>query len=311
MELPLINLDNPPEDAVIEVTHQGYIYWQTPKPAKNSSRSLKAGEDFTVYRKAINKNQQLVVITDSGKAYPVQVSDIPPVNRKQRTSLIELLPKSAQRDAKKIVGNFFLPQGTDKLDLVLLTDHGHIKRLLVSELANLTNRGLMLIKLKDHDCLQYVCFTQEGQEIAIATTGGRILRFIINDQQLPIMGRSAQGNQALRLRYGEELVGCVCLHRDDNLLLISQFGYGKRLPIKDIRLANRGNIGSQALQFTSKIDNLGGMVLAKAGGKATFLTSTQRGISLSVDSVPLLGKDGAGDLLVKLRKEEKIISLVN
>ncbi len=297
------------EDAILEITHQGYVYWQTPQPAQKNFRSIKKGEDFVVQKEVIGKQEQLVVVTDSGKAYPVQVQDIPPALKQPKKSLIDLLSKSAQRDAGGTVTNFFLPDEQENLDLVLLTQKGRIKRLPISELAHLTNRGLALIKLKEDDRLSYVCLTGEGQEVAIATTGGRVLRFEINDEQLPIMGRSAQGNQALRLRYGEQLAGCVCLNGDQNLLLVSQLGYGKRLPVNALRLANCGDIGTQALQFTSKVDNLGAMVLAKAEAKVVLLTSTGRSISLSVDSVPLWGKDGAGDRLAKLKPEEKILSV--
>ncbi len=297
------------EDAILEITHQGYVYWQTPQPAQKNSRSIKKGEDFVVQREVIGKQEQLVVVTDSGKAYPVQVQDIPPALKQPKKSLIDLLPKSAQRDAGGTVTNFFLPDEQENLDLVLLTQKGRIKRLPISELAHLTNRGLALIKLKEDDRLSYACLTGEGQEVAIATTGGRVLRFQINDEQLPMMGRSAQGNQALRLRYGEQLAGCVCLNGDQNLLLVSQLGYGKRLPVNALRLANRGDIGTQALQFTSKADNLAAMVLAKVEAKVVLLTSTGRSMTLSVDSVPLWGKDGAGDRLAKLKPEEKIFSV--
>ncbi len=299
------------EDAILEITHQGYVYWQTPQTAQKNSRSIKKGEDFVVQREVIGKQEQLVVVTDSGKAYPVQVQDIPPALKQPKKSLIDLLSKSAQRDAGGTVTNFFLPDEQEKLDLVLLTQKGRIKRLPISELAHLTNRGLALIKLKEDDRLSYVCLTGEGQEVAITTTGGRVLRFQINDEQLPMMGRSAQGNQALRLRYGEQLAGCVCLNGDQNLLLVSQLGYGKRLPVNALRLANCGDIGTQALQFTSKADNLAAMVLAKVEAKVVLLTSTGRSISLSVDSVPLWGKDGAGDRLAKLKPEEKILSVTS
>ncbi|MGK7873533.1 MAG: DNA topoisomerase (ATP-hydrolyzing) subunit A [Xenococcaceae cyanobacterium] len=302
----------PAENAVLEITHQGYIHWQNPQSLQKSSPSIKnKGEDFVIHREAIGKQEQLVVVTDRGKAYPVQVQDIPRAGKKQKkSSLMSLLPKSAQRDAGGAVAHFFLPEGQKKsttLDLVLLTEKGRIKRLPVSELSNLTNRGLALIKLKENDRLSYACFTQESQEVAIATAGGRVLRFEINDKQLPIMGRSAQGNQALRLRSGEQLAGCICLNADENLLLVSEFGYSKCLPVSALRLANRGDIGTQALQFTSKTDNLAGMVLAKARAKVVMLTSTERRMLLSVDSVPFWGKDGAGDRVARLKPDERII----
>ena len=295
--LPLQAYTKPSEESVLVVTHEGYIGWQSPQPeATNKGESA-------IYREVIGKREQLVVIADNGKAYPVQVVDVPPLEEKK--ALIGLLPNSAQRDAERAIAYFFLPDEPNHLDLVLLTQQGRIKRLPMSELSSLTNRGLVLIKLKQ-DRLKFVGSASAGQEVAIATTGGRILRFPVDDEQLAVMGRSAQGNQALRLRYGEELTGCVCLSAEQNLLLVTRWGYGKRLPVNALRLANRGDIGTGALQFTSKTDHLAGMILAQPGAQAVLSTSEGRRMSVPVESVPFWGKDGVGDRLVKLKQDEQV-----
>ncbi|WP_041393294.1 DNA topoisomerase (ATP-hydrolyzing) subunit A [Pleurocapsa sp. PCC 7327] len=303
--LPLFS-QTPTEDAVLEITQQGYIYWHPPECDRQSLNQK--GNDFVISTQTIGKQEQLLVITDSGKAYPVEIKDIPPALGREKT-LIGLLPKSAQRDAEKTVAHFFLPQQKN-IDLIFLTQKGKIKRLPVSELDNLGNRGLSPIKLKEDDRLRYVCFAREGQDLAIATTGGRLLRFAIDDEQIPVLGRGAQGNQILRLRFGENIAGCVALDADENLLLVSQLGYGKRLPISLLRLAKLGDIGTQAMQFTSKTDNLAGIVLAKEKAKAVLVTSRDRGISLSVDSVAVWGKDGVGDRVATLKADEAIVSVI-
>ncbi|MEQ8964062.1 MAG: DNA gyrase C-terminal beta-propeller domain-containing protein, partial [Coleofasciculus sp. C2-GNP5-27] len=124
----------------------------------------------------------------------------------------------------------FRPQElTESLSLILLTQQGRVKRLPATELLNLTARGLTVVKLKEEDSLAYVTLAQPTDDLIIATSNGRLLRFEINDQNLPIMGRTAQGNQALRLRRREELVGCVAIAPNQNLLLVSEQGYGKRI----------------------------------------------------------------------------------
>lgn len=296
------------KSATLEITQQGYIYWQNPSTQSQSS-SPKGGEDFFIDSQPIGDRQQLIAVTDSGKAYPVAIEDIPAAEVKPQKKLLSLLPNSAQRDANNTVAQLFLPEEDNNLDLILLTEKGIIKRLKASELNNLSNRGLLLIKLKEQDSLKYVSFTREDEEIAIATTGGRILRFLVNDEQLPVMGRSAQGNPALRLRYGEELAGCATFKHDENLLLISQFGYGKRIPVSTIRLANRGDIGTQGMQFNDKTDNLAGMIVAQAGASVVLTTTADRRIVLSVEQVPFWGKDGVGERVAKLNQEEKIVGI--
>ena len=309
IQTSFFNIERSP-DAQLTITAQGYVYWQNPPVKRKSSRSsLNKGEDFVIQRDTIAQQENLIVITDSGKAYPISVEDIPPVETIAQTTLLSLLSKAAQRDANRTVAHFFSPQQNANLDLVLLTEKGIIKRIKANELDNLGNRGLVLIKLKEQDRLRYVYFTHEDEQIAIATTGGRILRFPINDQQIPIMGRNAQGNQASRLRYGEKLAGCVTCTNSDRLLLVSELGYGKSIPANDLRLANRGDLGTQAMHFTSKNDNLAAMMLAKAKSETIIITDTQKRLILPIDAFPIAGKNDPGKTIVKLKQEEKVVDI--
>ncbi|WP_287298082.1 DNA gyrase C-terminal beta-propeller domain-containing protein [Moorena sp. SIO2C4] len=251
--------------------------------------------------------QELMVITGSGKAYPVKIRDIPPAaGRKQGIPLVKLLPNSAQSET--VVAHFRVPDDLENFTLVLLTHQGKIKRVSVSELTKLTNRGMLLTKFRNDDQLQYANLSTTATQVVVATSNGRLLRFEVNDKQLPIMGRSAQGNQALRLKGKEKLVGCVVLGEEENLLLVSEQGYGKRLPVQAIRLANRGDLGTQALQFKTAKDGLVSMVRDSIANDVMVVTSLG-GKRLAMKSVPIWGKDGTGDRIAQLKPEEKIISV--
>jgi len=302
------------EETILEFTYQGYVQRQRPTQDTKSGRSRsgvattsKNGEDFVVQTQVALTQQELVVITSGGKAYPVKVRDIPPAaGRRQGTALVKLLPKAMQSEA--VVTHFILSEGIENLNLILLTQQGRIKRLGVSELTHLTTRGLTLLKLKDDDQLKYVRLAQTTEQVVLATSNGRLLRFEINDQQLPLMGRTAQGNQASRLRRRERLVGCVTIKTDDNLLLVSEQGYGKRLPVSAVRLVNRGEIGTQALQFKTAKDMLVGILAASLASEVTLVTNSERMIPLRVEKVKLLGKDGSGELVAKLKQGETIVN---
>jgi DNA gyrase subunit A len=301
------------EETVLEFTHQGYVQRQRPTTEQKSTRSgtertPQKGDGFVVKTQLALTQQELVVITSGGKAYPVKVRDIPPAaGRKHGTPLVSLLPDAAQSET--VVAHFMLPEAPETLTLILLTQQGRIKRLPVSELTNLTARGLTLIKIKEDDQLQYASLAQADSQLVLATTNGRILRFEVNDEQLPVMGRTAQGNQALRLRRREQLVGCVTVSTTDNLLLVTEQAYGKRLPVSAIRLVNRGDIGTQALQFKTSTDTLVGIVPASLASEVGLVTSEERVVRLQLDSVKLFGKDGTGSQIAKLKAEEKIIAV--
>jgi len=306
--LPLPELSVEDEQTVLEFTHQGCVLRQRATPDPKSTRSIKKGTDIVVETLTTVTRAELVVITSGGKAYPVKVRDIPPAAGLQAgTPVVKLLPDAVQSET--VVAYFILPDAPETLSVILLTQQGRIKRVLASELTNLTMRGTTLAKLKDDDHLQYVSLAQPGKQLALATSNGRVLRFEVNDVQLPLMGRSAQGNQALRLRGKERLVGCATLSAQDNLLLVSEQGYGKRLPVSAIRQANRGDLGTQALQFKTATDSLVGMISASGALEVALITSAERVERLPMKSVKLYGKDGTGDRIVKLKSDEKILAV--
>ncbi|YAI81615.1 MAG: DNA gyrase/topoisomerase IV subunit A [cyanobacterium endosymbiont of Rhopalodia sterrenbergii] len=299
--LTLFSFQKPPEDAILEITYSNETAWRSPGTK---------GLDHLAYSATIGQQTELIVITDASKAYSVTVSEIPPVTI-QSISLLSLLAQRTQKDINRVIYSGFLPQKLENQDLLLLTKLGRIKRIAMSQLTNLTNRGLMLVKLKDGDRLDYACPTQEGQEVVIATSGGRILRLSVTDEMIGVMGRNAQGNQALKFRYGETLIGCVTPNLEEDILLISSLGYGKRLSLKNIITGKLGDIGHQGLQFKSKKDSLRGMILAKEEGEITLITDHNRSLAVPISSIPFLGKDGTGDKLVKLQSEETIITVLS
>ena len=202
-----------------------------------------------------------------------------------------------------------MPPTEQQFEIILLTQQGMLKRLNGEEIRTIGNRGFVLIKLKEKDRLAYLTLAQAGQELAIATNGGRMLRFPINDEQIPQMGRNAQGYQALRLRYGEEIVGCTTATGQDKLLLLTKLGYGKQLDINAIRLAKRGDIGTQALGFHNKQDRLASMALAQPAVEGIVTTSEDNRITLSMDAVEELSRESKGNRVLKLNANETITKL--
>ena len=116
------------------------------------------GEETIFFKQTIGKQENLIVCTDQGKAYPVAIADLPYQEQRDKPQLADLLPDHAQRDNHQPINQFILPENFEELDLLLLTTKGKIKRLAGRELGSFTSRGLSLIKLKDQDTLQYAFF---------------------------------------------------------------------------------------------------------------------------------------------------------
>ncbi|NEP05890.1 MAG: DNA topoisomerase IV [Okeania sp. SIO4D6] len=318
----------PTEEVVIEFTHRGYVKrllakeFEKHQIDKKSNITVENNDYFTINIIEATTDQTLVVLTRSGKAYPLKVNDIPSGSNRSTTRheykgvpLVTLLSPSATKemtDARQefIIAQFVLQEAEENKDLIMLTQNGKIKRLPLSDLSDITNRGITVIKLKEEDELRYANLAQVGEQVVLATSGGRLLRLEIDEEQLPLMGRTAQGSQATRLRKQEELVGCVTLDGESNLFLVSEQGYGKRIAIGSLRVANRGGIGQNAFQFTRQTDVLAGIVVSRSDVVAQMLTTEGKVCGMMVDSVKVYGQDDRGNRLVKLGAKERIIKVV-
>ncbi|GBF55326.1 DNA gyrase subunit A [Microcystis sp. 0824] len=297
--LSLFTPQEPPENAILLLDAEDKMSWTTPE-----ERAPDQG--LIIYQQAIEKRENFLVILDNAKAYPIATREVPP-QANQPVLISSLLTKTAQKESEAVLNQFFLTEPQKNQELLLLSQQGRIKRLSIDELEGVGSRGLSLMKLKEDDRLYAAIFTHEGLDLAIATSSGRVLRYPVREELLPIMGKSAQGLAILRLRYGEHLAGCVSLPHRENLLLISGLGYGKRLAIENLRLSQLGDLGSPALQFVNKQDSLAAMVAARAGSIVLLSTNQNRKLPLEVETVTVTGKDGTGSQLVKLNPAEKII----
>ena len=308
------------EETVLELTQRGYVRRLSVKAFQRQNRGktessvpTKPEESSDAVNQTLwtNTAQELLVFTRSGKAYTIKVGDIPVSTGRNAkgTPVVTLLPNAAQGDPETISAQLLIPENVEELSVVMLTQQGRAKRVPLSEFTNLTSRGLTALKLKDDDELVYACPAFIGQQIVLATSGGRLLRFEVDEDQLPLMGRTAQGNQALRLRKQEKLVGCAIAEADSNLLLVTERGYAKRMPVSALRLTNRGEIGIQAIQFKAKTDNLAGMTTALPDAEVLLWTNQNRLARLAVETVAIQGKDGSGDRLFPLSSGEKIVTI--
>ncbi|MDT3676938.1 DNA gyrase/topoisomerase IV subunit A [Microcystis wesenbergii] len=297
--LSLFTPQEPPENAILLLDAEDKISWTTAEE-RVPERGL------IIYQQAIEKRENFLVILDNAKAYPIAIREVPPKDN-QPVLISSLLTKTAQKESEAVLNQFFLTEPQKNQELLLLSQQGRIKRLPINELEGVGSRGLSLMKLKEDDRLYAAIFTQEGLDLAIATSSGRMLRYPVREELLPMMGKSAQGVGILRLRYGEHLAGCVSLPHRENLLLISGLGYAKRLAIENLRLSQLGDLGSPALQFVNKQDSLAAMVAARAGSIVLLSTDQKRKLPLEVETVTVTGKDGTGSQLVKLNPAEKII----
>jgi DNA gyrase subunit A len=309
------------EDVVLEFTQQGYVRRSSPKSfqrrqAKHeadrpSSLTAVNDDDIVTQVETATTQQELLVFTRDGKAYGVSVKDIPQTSRNSKgTPVLMLLPPSVQAtgDPDTIAAQLLRPQEDSEDALALVTQQGRIKRVAISEFTNLSARGLTALKLKDDDQLEYVIPIKPTDQLVVASSGGRMLRFNADAEQLPELGRTAQGNMVMRLSKKEHLVACVAIaHAGDELFLLTVQGFAKRMKASELRLGKRGNIGVQAVRFANKTDMLATITPATPHAVTLILTSENRLAYVSMGSVDPSSAQQPCDRLFKLQKKEKVV----
>ena len=297
VEVPLISLTTElnipiaePQDMTVQLTHKGYI--KGFESNSRASQSADLGDDVTIASYDTRSDREMVVMTSSGRAFPLALANVPIVKGKGRaTPLITLLPDSTDR----IVSQFVWEKNAESTEgLVLLSNQGKIKRSPLSEFADMTARGLIAAKFKDDDSLFWADIVGLEQDLAIATSAGRILRLKADETQIPTVGRSAAGNIALRLGSSETQIGVSVLDLQTNpnseLILITAEGFAKRISAANIRSAIRGAIGSQCFKFQSRADRLVSMTAIskpRLDLPVTFLIGQEGDIGLRTVQMPL------------------------
>ena len=279
-----------PQDVTVQITHKGYVKSFDKNTKIPASADLT--DDVTIASYDTRSDREMVVLTDTGRAFPLALVNIPIVKAKGRgTPLITLLSDSTER----IVSQFVWEKNPEsKEGLVLLSSQGKIKRSPLAEFADMTARGLIAAKFKEDDSLFWADIVGLDQELAIATSAGRILRLKADENQIPTVGRAAAGNIALRLGSSETQIGVSILdlinYPSSELILITAEGFAKRISANNIRSAVRGAIGAQCFKFQSRTDQLVSMTAIaqpRLDLPITFLIGQENDIGLRTVQMPL------------------------
>ena len=190
----------------------------------------------------------------------------------------------------------------------LLSSDGRFKRLPIEEFQELSGRATSVLKLKDGVSLKRAVLCRDGQDLVVASSTGRLLRLAVNEANLPVMGRNAQGPVLLRLLPGEAVVGAVGVAHDDSVLLASGQGLIKRLAVASLRRCQRGDIGQIGVRFEQRGDQL----VDLCGGHQPLLGALLAdGRSLRLEANNLnADEDAAGGQALGLGAKDQLLELI-
>jgi DNA gyrase subunit A len=234
---------------------------------------------------AVRTRPALLAFTDAGRVALLRWE----FAGQQPGTLERFLPEGMA--GERVVQLLRLPdEATDTgLSIGLLSSDGRFKRLPLEEFQELSGRAASVLRLKEGVTLQRVLVCREGQELVVGSSTGRLLRLAVNEANLPVMGRAAQGPALLRLLPGERVVGAAAVAPGGHLLLASRLGQLKRQAVDELRSCARGDLGQIGLRFAQRDDELADLCPANAP-----LVSVQAGgISLRLDPAGLAQGPGS------------------
>ena len=250
----------------------------------------------------VQPEPQLLAFTSGGRVAALRWE----FAAQQPGPLERFLPDSVDGQAEQVVDVLVVPPADQDFSVGLLSSDGRFKRLAGQDLRELSGRATTVLKLKDGVQLQRVVMCRPGDDLAVASSTGRMLRLPVDDSTIPVMGRTAQGPVLMRLLPGESIVGAAAVAAGGDVLLISQLGQLKRLGIDHLRRCQRGAIGEIGLRFEQRNDALTDL----CSTTARLSVETQAGsLRLASDSLPVEDGRGTGQQL-KLPKGQTVQRLL-
>lgn len=299
----------PVERTLIALTHKGYIKrmlldtYRTQNRGGVGIKGMSTNEEDYV-EKMINMSTHdyILFFSNKGKVYRMKGYEIPEFSRQSKgLPIINLLPLENDEKITSMI-QVESDENSNKY-LMFFTKDGLTKRTRIEEFENIRNNGKKAIVLKDSDELISVRKTTGENEILIGASNGRMVRF--NENEIRVMGRSSSGVKGISFE-NSYVVGAEVVNKDEDVLIVTEKGYGKKTNVDQYRLTHRGSKGVKALNVTEKNGNLVSLKTVK--GDEDLLIITNSGIIIRIDTqqISTLNRNTQGISLINLKDNQKV-----
>ncbi len=299
----------PVENVVITLTNKGYIKRlpsDTYKTQNRGGMGIKGmstnEEDFVEHLINATSHDYILLFTNMGKVYRIKGYEIPEYSRQSKgLPIVNLLSLDKN---EKVTSLLKISKDDTYKCLIFATKSGLIKRTDISEFDSIRTNGKKFITLKEDDELVSVKKTTGNNEILMASSNGRMVRF--NENAVRIMGRTASGVKGINLD-GGILVGMEVVQPDEFVLVITENGYGKKTPVDEYRITNRGGKGVKTVNITDKNGSIVSFKTVDNNKDLMIITDSGIVIRISVDKISTMSRVTQGVKLINL-KENNIVS---
>ena len=294
----------PVENSVLTMTNKGYIKRMAVDAYKTQNRGgigVKGmstnEEDFVETIINASSHDDIMFFTTNGRVFRLKGYEVPEFSRQSKgIPLVNLL--SLDKD-EKVTSILKLNREEEIKYLVFATRDGLIKRTAIEEFDKIRTNGKKAINLKDNDELIAVHKTNGENEILMASSNGRMVRF--KEDCVRVMGRSASGVKGIDLN-GGKLVNMDVVRENCDVFVITKNGYGKKTPIEEYRITNRGGKGVKSLNITDKNGDIVSFNVVSGDNKDLMIV-TDEGIVIRIDmsQISTLSRVTQGVRLINLR----------
>ena len=308
------------EEMVITISHLGYIkrtplteYRTQNRGGVGMKGSATRDEDFIEHIYVTTMHNTMLFFTEKGRCYWLKVYAIPEGSRSSKgralQNVIQIEPDDKIRayinvrrlDDKEYVDNNYI---------IMCTKAGIVKKTRLEAYSRPRQNGVNAITIKDGDELIEAKLTTGNSEVLIAAKDGKAIRF--NEQAVRPIGRTGAGVKGITIEDGDEVIGMVCVEPDtkEDILVVSENGYGKRTDLDDYRITNRGGKGVKTLQITEKTGKLIAIKSVTDANDLMIINRSGLTIRIPVGDIRLSGRATQGVKVINLRDGDSIASVI-
>ncbi|MEK9151869.1 MAG: DNA gyrase subunit A [Patescibacteria group bacterium] len=311
----------PNEPTVVMITADGYIKRLPPDTFRTQSRGGKgvAGvttkeDDLVEHLFSTTTHADLLFFTSRGRVFQLKAYDVPQASRTAKgQALVNFLQLAPNEKVTAVLSG---EEIEEQKFLVMATRQGVIKKCELSEFENVRRSGLIAIKLREDDVLEWVKPSSGGDDVVLVTANGQSVRF--KEKEIRPMGRSAAGVRGMRLKGKDRIVGVDVVEPESSkksnfhLMIIMDNGYGKRTGLENYKTQGRGGSGIKTAHITEKTGQIVMAMVINGKEERDLLVISDKGqvIRLPAASVPTIGRDTQGVRIMRFKEEKDGIASV-
>ena len=314
------------EEVVITISHAGYIkrtnlaeYKVQNRGGMGSKGSATRDQDFLEHLFVATNHNYLLIFTEKGRCFWMRVYEIPEGSKTSKGRAIQNLINIPQDDKVKAYVKVLDLTDKDYVEnnfIVMCTKHGVIKKTSLEAYSRPRSNGINAIGIRENDELLEAKLTNGTNEIVLATSSGRAIRF--NESTVRPMGRNASGVRGVTLTSDEDyVIGMICVEDIfSTILVVSEKGYGKRTFLNDpedkepvYRITNRGGKGVKTLNITDKTGKL--LSIQNVFDEDDLMIITKSGVTIRmhIDTIRTMGRAAQGVRLINLKSNAEIAAI--